>query len=160
MIEEHITVGLAVERRDIGGRWGGIAWRPIAILPELPDAAPWTKLGETADTIRFYAGEALIRLYSTDTANYRDNLASGAPKLWVVLRSGDDLDRVEVLNVTADPAEGEASTEAGNDTVETIDMPAGVAGIIAAFVDRHHVERPHYKRQRDGKRGGKGRGSE
>ena len=55
----------------------------------------------------------------------------------------------EVLAVTADPAEGEAYTEAGNDLVETVPMPATIAERLEAFVAEHHVERPFFKRQRD-----------
>lgn len=150
MIEEQIEIGLVVERRELTGAWGGIAWRPITIFAAAPDVAPWTALGGGRDFARFYAGAFPIQLYSTDTANYRDNLASGTPKLWVVLRPEGPEPPVEVLLVTADPAEGEGSTEAGNNVVETIDMPAEIAGVIAAFIEAHHVERPIIKRRRDG----------
>jgi hypothetical protein len=56
---------------------------------------------------------------------------------------------VELLAVTADPAEGEALTGAGNDLVETLPMPASIIETIAAFIAEHHVERPMFKRQRD-----------
>ena len=51
--------------------------------------------------------------------------------------------------MTADPAEGEAFTEAGNDLVETVPMPAAIAETMDAFIAEHHVERPFFKRQRD-----------
>ncbi len=157
MIEERLNVGLVVERRTLSGQWGGQAWRPATIFSVAPDVAAWTALGGSAHSLRYYAGEATIHLYSTDTANYRDNLASGAPKLWVVLRPLGPEPPVEVHLVTADPAEGEASTEAGNDVVETVEMPTEIAAQIAAFVEAHHVERPFLKRKRDrGKPGGSG----
>jgi len=151
VIEEEIIVGIVVERRHLTGEWGGIAWRPITIFSDAPDVAPWTPLGGGGGGIaRYYAGAIPVRLYSTDTANYRDNLSSGAPKLWVVMRPEGAEPPVEILLVTADPAEGEANTEAGNNVVETIDMPREVAGAIAAFIEAHHVERPIIKRRRDG----------
>lgn len=150
MIEAEIVIGIVIERRRLTGEWGGIAWRPITIFPQPPDVAPWTPLGAGRDITRYYAGVVPVRLYSTDTANYRDNLSSGAPKLWVVMRPDGAEPPVEVLMVTADPAEGEANTEAGNNVVETIDMPPEVAGAIAAFIAAHHVERPILKRRRDG----------
>ena len=64
--------------------------------------------------------------YRTETANYRDNLASGAPILWVALRPTGVEPPYEVFAVTADPAEGEAWTEAGNDLVEVVPMPEPV----------------------------------
>ena len=157
MIEAQLSIGLVVERRMLSGQWGGHAWRPVTVFAQAPDVAAWTPLGGSAQSMRYYAGEATIHLYSTDTANYRDNLAAGAPKLWVVLRPLGLEPPVEVHLVTADPAEGEASTEAGNDVVETVDMPAEIAAHIAAFVEAHHVERPFLKRKRDrGKPGGPG----
>ena len=71
------------------------------------------------------------------------------PALWVVLRPTGAQPPYEVLAVTADPAEGEAFTEAGNDLVETVPMPGGHRQAIEAFVAEHHVERPFFKRQRD-----------
>ena len=55
----------------------------------------------------------------------------------------------DVMAVTADPAEGEAFTEAGNNLVETVPMPDGIAETLEAFIAEHHVERPFFKRQRD-----------
>jgi hypothetical protein len=37
----------------------------------------------------YYAGSASIDLFSSETANYRDNLAEGAPHIWVALRRQD-----------------------------------------------------------------------
>jgi hypothetical protein len=51
--------------------------------------------------------------------------------------------------VTADPAEGEAMTEAGNNIVESIAMPDAIREQVAAFVAEHHVEQVFVKRQRD-----------
>jgi len=149
MIEDRLSVGLVVERRALAGPWGGHMWRPVVAFATLPEVAPWTEIMRTADAVRYYAGEAYVHLYSTDTANYRDNLESGAPKLWVVLRPDGQDPPVEVQAVTADPAEGEAATEAGTNVVETLEMPAEVAAAIAAFIAAHHVERAIIKRKRD-----------
>jgi len=67
----------------------------------------------------------------------------------VVLRPTGPEPPVEVALVTADPAEGEGATEAGNNVVETIAMPGEIAGVVAAFIAAHHVERPVIKRRRD-----------
>lgn len=156
MIEERLTVGLVVERREHSGPWGGVTWRPVAIFPTPPDVESWTSLGIFGHAQRYYAGAYDIMLYSTDTANYRDNLEAADAKLWVVLRAEGREPPIEVVTVTADPAEGEANTEAGSNVVETVAMPADVAGFIAQFIADHHVERPAYKRQRDRKHGKSG----
>jgi hypothetical protein len=115
----------------------------------VPAAEPWTALGPVGDTASFFAGTATVHLYRTETTNYIDNLATEAPLLWVVLRPTDHHPPYEVMAVTADPAEGEAFTEAGNDLVDTVPMPAEIRDALAAFVAEHHVPRPFFKRQRD-----------
>ena len=154
----RIPVGVVVERRKAKSPWLDFLWRPISVLPGAPSAAPWTPIGAEQDRALFYAGGGVIELHRTETANYRDNLASGAPALWVVLRPTGSEPAFEVLTVTADPSEGEAFTDAGNDLVETVPMPAAIIGSIAEFVAEHHVERPFVKRRRgDAKPNGRGR---
>lgn len=144
----RIPVGVVVERRPAKSPWLDFLWRPISVLAGGSSAAPWTPVSETVETALFYAGEAVIELHRTETANYRDNLASGAPVLWVILRPSASKQPYDLLIVTADPAEGEAFTDAGNDLVETVPMPALVAQAIEGFIREHHVERPFVKRRR------------
>jgi len=142
-------VGVVVERRKAASPWLDFLWRPVSVLAGEPAAAAWTQLSVEGDAVTFYAGAATVELHRTETANYLSNLASGAPQLWVVLRPTGVEPPYALLTVTADPAEGEALTEAGNDLVETVPMPAAVADTLEAFVAEHHVERPFFKRQRD-----------
>lgn len=144
----RIPVGVVVERRAAKSLWLDFLWRPISALAGGSSAAPWTVIGMTSEAILFYAGEAVIELHRTETTNYRDNLASGAPVLWVVLRPAASAHAYELLAVTADPAEGEAFTDAGNDLVETVPMPAVIAQAIGDFIAEHHVDRPFVKRRR------------
>ena len=146
---ELIAVGIVVERRKAASPWIDFTWRPVTILAGQPDAAPWTVLSSTADTTNFYAGTAEVALYRSETGSYRDNLASGAPSLWVALRPTRVEPPYDVAAVTADPAEGESFTQAGDDIVEALPMPASVREVIEAFVAAHHVERPFFKRTRD-----------
>ena len=145
----HIAVGVIVERRRAKSPWLDFIWRPAAVLAGTPEAAPWTLLGDAEDTTLFYAGDAVIELYRTETANYRNNLASSAPSLWVVMRPDASRNAYRLLAVTADPAEGEALTDAGNDLVEPVAMPTVIAEAINHFIAKHHVERPFYKRRRE-----------
>jgi hypothetical protein len=138
-----------VERRTAQSRWIDFTWRPAAVLPGRPAAVPWTVLSQDGDRVTFYGGGAEVSLYRTETGNYRDNLASGAPMLWVALRPTGAEPPYQVFAVTADPAEGEALTETGSDLVEAVPMPASVRDTVAAFVAEHHVERPFHKRKRD-----------
>lgn len=154
-----IPVGVVVERHKAASPWLDFVWRPVSVLSGIPAAAPWTPLGVPGEeTATFYAGTATVELYRTETANYIDNLSTGSPLLWVALRPTEGEPPYEVLAVTADPAEGEAFTEAGNDLIESVPMPSDIQAAVEAFIAEHHVERPFFKRQRDnhlpGARGG------
>ncbi len=145
----RIEVGVVVERRKAKSMWVDFLWRPISVFVGAPSAAPWTVLKTEGDAAVFYAGEAAIELHRTETTNYRDNLASGAPVLWVVLRPIPSENPYEILCVTADPTEGEAFTDAGSNLVETVPMPPVIAETISRFIARHHVERVFTKRRRN-----------
>jgi hypothetical protein len=119
------------------------------VLAGQPDTALWTKLTDDGERATFYAGPTVVSLHRSETANYRDNLASGTPSLWVVLRETGGEPPYSPFLVTADPAEGEGMTAAGNDLVEAVPMPEPVREWVEAFVAEHHVEREFFKRKRD-----------
>ena len=159
-----ISVGAVVERTKGSSQWVDYLWRPLSVLTGTPDTAPWTQLSGDDERATFYAGAATIELHRTETGNYRDNLATGEPLLWVVLRRTESEPPYSLFAVLADPAEGEAMTEAGNDLVETVAMPESIKEVIAQFIAEHHVERQFVKRKRDrankealGRRAGRGR---
>jgi hypothetical protein len=145
----RISVGVVVERRKAKSAWAEFLWRPVSVFAGTPEAAPWTPLGADGEVTLFYAGEAVIELHRTETTNYRDNLASGTPSLWVNMRPTTSEPPFELLAVTADPSEGEAFTDAGSNLVEAVPMPPEIADILDRFVATHHVENPFVKRQRD-----------
>jgi hypothetical protein len=149
MAQARIPVGVVVERRKAKSPWLDFLCRPLAVLAGVPAAAPWTVIGSEGDVTMFYAGEAVIELHRTETANYRDNLATGAPQLWVILRPATGAAGFDLLMVTADPAEGEALTGAGNDLVDTVPMPVPISEIVESFIAEHHVEQSFFKRRRD-----------
>ena len=139
-----LSVGVIGELVQPVTQWGEARWYPRTVLPDAPEVAAGTPLpgGQT------YLGTATLELHHVETGNYRNNLATGAPRLWVVLgRDG------AVVTITADPAEGESFTEAGLElaerTVETVPMPPSLATLLADFVVEHHVERVFHKRRRD-----------
>jgi hypothetical protein len=141
-----IPVGVIVERRKAHSPWADDLYRPVSVLHGVPAAAPGTQISSEEDVITFYAGDAVIELHRTDTTGYRDNLASGSPLLWVVLRSSQS--GLDLELVTADPAEGEALTGSGNDLVESVPMPSSIRQIVEGFIAEYHVEQPFYKRER------------
>lgn len=145
----RIRVGVVIERRKAKSPWLDFLYRPVSVLAGVPEAAPWTIIGTAAELTTFYAGDAVIELHRTETANYRDNLASGTPSLWVVLRPESGENAFDLLCVTADPAEAEALTGAGNDLVECVPMPGAIQEVVENFIAEHHVERRFFKRKRD-----------
>lgn len=144
-----IPVGVIVERAKGTSRWADFLWRPVSVLTGEPDTAPWTKLSDDGERVTYYAGNAKIELYRTETTYYRQNLESGTPGLWISLRATNAEPPYMVAVVTADPAEGESLTETATDLVEQVPMPELIQQFVAAFVAEHHIERAFGKRQRD-----------
>lgn len=144
----RIPVGVVVERRRADSPWIDFVWRGIAVLPDEPEMTPWTVIREQEGATLFYAGRATVDLYRSETARYRDNLATGVPSIWIVLTPSEGARPYAVSAVTADPAEGEAFTEAGANLVETVPMPEVLHQAIENFIAEHHVETEFVKRER------------
>ena len=144
-----IPVGVIVERSKSANPWAEFYWRAAGVLGGQPETQDWTKLSDDGARATFYAGTATVELFRSETSFYRDNLASGAPSLWVALRATNGEPPFSVAAVTADPAEGESYTETATDLVEQLPMPAAIEQVVAAFVAEHHVEQPFVKRKRD-----------
>jgi hypothetical protein len=144
----RIPVGVVVERRKADSPWTDFVWRGIGVLPDEPEMMPWTVLREQEGTTLFYAGSATVDLYRSETARYRDNFATGAPKVWIVLTPSEGAWPYAVSAVTADPAEGEAFTGAGANLVEAVPMPEVLHEAIEFFIAEHRVESEFVKRER------------
>jgi hypothetical protein len=145
----RIPVGVVVERRKAKSQWVEHVWRPVAALEGVPDAKPWSELSASGDAATFYVGAVDVELHRAETGNYRENLISGAPALWVVLRPTEVEPPYELITVTADPSEGEGYTQTGTDLVGPVPMPESLRRTLEAFVAAHHVERTFFKRKRD-----------
>jgi hypothetical protein len=109
---------------------------------------PWTILREQGEVTLYYAGSAMVDLYRSEAARYRENLMTGAPDVWIVMSPSEGAWPYAVAAVTADPAEGEAFTEAGANLVEPVPMPELLRDVIEKFVAEHHVESEFVKRER------------
>jgi hypothetical protein len=145
---KSISVGIVVQRTKAASAWVDYLWRPVQALVGHPEAEPWTKLTDDGENATFYAGAAEIGLFAADTGQYRDNLMSESPSLWVALRPSEGEHPYELWSVTADSSEGEALATAGQDLIETVPMPDEIADVLAQFVTEHHIERVFYKRKR------------
>ena len=155
MTEASREVGVVVRRRTVDNPWVDHVWSPAMVLDEVPAR----RVDRAVHRIRcddVHAGAASIDLFSSDTANYRDNLptVSRASAALGDRRAGPN----SMTKVTADPTEGEAIFESGCDVIGTVPMSAEIAAWIAAFVDEFHVERAFHKRKRDRADGDRPRG--
>jgi hypothetical protein len=144
-----ISVGVVLERSKTEGRWSDVVWKAAGILTGVPGTPAWTKLSGDDERATFYAGVADIELHRAETTNYRANLATGAPLLWVALRPTHDEPPFDLAVVTADPSEAEAMAAIGDALVDSIAMPEEIRDAVDAFVAEHHVERAFVKRKRD-----------
>jgi hypothetical protein len=144
----RIPVGVVVERRKAESPWIDFVWRGTGVLPDEPELTPWTVIREQQGTTLFYAGSATVDLYRSESARYRDNLATGVPSVWIILTPSEGAWPYAVSAVTADPAEGEAFTEAGANLVEAVPMPEVLHETIENFIAGHHVETEFVKRAR------------
>jgi hypothetical protein len=145
----RIPVGIVAERRRAKSQWVDFVWRPVSALAGVPDTAPWIRLSGDDELALYYVGAAEVELYVSEAPNYRDNLVSGTPQLWVALRPTDADPPYNLVAVTADPSEGEGYTQNGTDLVEPVPMPESIFDTIAIFVQQHLVERMFFKRKRD-----------
>ena len=142
-----LRISVLAIRRPPVTRWGTGELRASAVLPQEPQTAPHTCLGTEGGVETWYLGGRDLILYSGDTGHHRDNLASGRPAIWVTLK-GQDPARAEIMNVTADPYEGEGFASDPDLSVEAVPMPEQLRTEIAEFIARHHVEIPFKKRKR------------
>lgn len=147
MAQERVRLGVVAVRRPPVTRWGTGELRPTAVLPGEPEAAPHTRISEESGTETWYLGAADLTLWAGDTGHHRDNLHSGRPSVWVVLRDAVP-EKAEILCVTADPYEGEGYVSDPALIVEAVPMPPALQRQIAEFIDAHHVEIPFKKRKR------------
>lgn len=145
----RIPIGIVVERRKAKSPWADLLWRPVAVLAGLPDASAWTPLAHDGDTLTYYAGSAEIELHRSEADNYRRNLATGAPSIWVALQATGGEPPCQIMVVTADPAEGEGLTEPGQAIVEAVEMPEPVREVVAAFLKQCPAGPIFVKRKRD-----------
>ena len=150
-IAETREIGVVVERHAIESRWATHRWHPGAVLLEVPETAPWTKLSEQGGIARFYAGPATVTLVPSEAESYLYNLTGPEPLIWVVLRpcapEADGRD-VELDSVTVAAGEAEVLAGGAELVVESVPLPAELADWVAAFVAEHPGAPPPFKRKR------------
>ena len=152
--QAKIPLGIVVDRHDMDNPWQDCRWEPVAVIPgagPLAPDGPWTVLDQGEGWERYHAGTLPLELFAGETEAYMTNLSQDPPRLFVVLRSGEDQDsQHEFLPflVTASAFEAQDYLDSGEDMVEPVVMPEAVAAFVQSFVDKHHVDQTFYKRKR------------
>ncbi|HYG91127.1 MAG TPA: DUF3305 domain-containing protein [Azospirillum sp.] len=146
---ERMTVGIVAERHRIDHPWPAERWTVVTALAGEPEVAPWTVLAEGEGWTRYYVDSAEVSLFRSEAENYKHNLDSHEPALYVILRRSPEPPGVALLAVTVDPGEIDTHSDSGDDLIEALPLPPTVAAWMQAFVERHYVPRPFHKRRRD-----------
>lgn len=153
MALESMPIGVVLERRDSEHPWETEVWRPVAVLPgaaaDGPGAGAWREVARGDGWEQYYAGTVTLELHHTETEDYRYNLATHPPSVYVVLR--EDLERESAIapfSATVSLSEAQALLDAEENIVEPVPMPPAIVQWLGEFTERYHVDQPHYKRKR------------
>ncbi|MBO1075111.1 DUF3305 domain-containing protein [Roseomonas marmotae] len=144
-----IPVAVLAERRPAASPWADWSWRVVEVLEDAPDLPDWTPLRQEERRTLFFAGRSHVALHPSDTSNYKHNLESADPRLWVVLRPVEREPGMALHLVTLDPGEAHLYADVGNDTMESLPLPAFLRVPAQDYVATHHRERDFHKRRRD-----------
>lgn len=146
-----MPVGVVIRRRPGVTRWAAWHWSAVAILPGAGQA-DWHEMRREGDVIEYHAATRMLELHGAETEAYLHALSFDVPSLFVVMRQAGGDFPLDVLLVTASAYEAQDYTDSGEEIVERVPMPHGLAAWIRAFVDEFHHEEVFVKRQRDRKR--------
>lgn len=150
--QQSMPLGIVVRRSPGVTRWARWSWRVPAVLPGA-GPADWRELRRSGETVEYHAATVPLTLWAAETEAYLTALADTPPCLYVVLRSTDaaaasDTPPLSVLLATASPFEAQDYADPGEDLVEKVAMPDGLAAWVQAFARDHHVAEPFKKRRR------------
>ena len=149
----EMPVGVVLRKSRGVTRWAPWIWRAVAVLPGAGPAA-WRVLREEAGAVEYHAATVTLELHRAETEAYRAALAAEPPSVWVVLRPSEEhveagAPDIFVHSVTASPYDAQDYLDSGEEIVEAVPMPEGLAAWVRDFVERHHVDELFYKRRRD-----------
>ena len=143
-----ISLGIVVRRVPGVSRWVEHVWKVVAVLP---GAGPenWKELRRDGEVIEYHAATVPLELFRTDTEAYLHGLSTRIPSIYVVLRDGVGVDPLDVVLATASPYEAQDYADTGEELVEKVPMPEGLAAWIRDYIEEHHEDEVFIKRRRD-----------
>jgi hypothetical protein len=146
-----IPIGVIVERRAVDNPWEDHQWVAVEVVPGAGSVGAWLELDRGDGWVRYLVGTAPLELHRKDTESYKINLSNDPPQVFVLLRAEDDPDAdhdIKLSLVTASPYDAQDYLDTEDDGMMGVPMPAEIIAWVQAFVDKHHVEEPFYKRKR------------
>ena len=143
-----ISLGIVIRRVPGVSRWVEHVWKVVAVLP---GAGPenWKELRRDGETIEYHAATVPLELFRTDTEAYLHGLSTRIPSIYVVMRDGVGVDPLDVVLATASPYEAQDYADTGEELVEKVPMPEGLAAWIRDYIEEHHEDEVFIKRRRD-----------
>jgi hypothetical protein len=148
----RVDVGVVLERRETENPWQDCVWRPYAVLPGGGPTGDWRVVDEGPGWKRYYAGRLELELFPGETEGYRENLTGDSPRVFLVLRPGENEHEIEPFMMTACPYEAQDYLDSGEEIVEGLPMPPELVVWVRSFVERHHVDKPFVKRKQKSKK--------
>lgn len=147
-----LPLGVVLRRSPGVTRWAAWVWRAVAVLP---GAAPadWRLMRQEGDVSEYHAATLPLELHGAETEAYLHGLCAREPAVYVVMRQTGPTDApLEMVLVTASPYEAQDYCDSGEEIVEKVPMPPGLASWVRAFVEEFYQEEEFVKRRRDKKR--------
>lgn len=147
-----MPLGIVLRKTPGVTRWVPFNWTASAVLPGA-GAADWRVLRQEGDAIEYHAATIPLELHGAETEAYLHGLQADIPSIYVILREAEEGDcPLDVVLATASPYEAQDYTDSGEEIVEKVPMPHGLAAWVREFVEEFHTEEVFIKRRRDRKR--------
>ena len=146
-----MPVGIVLGRTPGVTRWAKWHWTASAVLPGAGQA-DWRELRREGEAVEYHAATVTLELHGAETEAYLHGLAADVPSVYVVMRPGTGERPLDVTLVTASPYEAQDYCDSGEDIVEKVAMPPGLAAWVYDFIQEFHKEEVFVKRKRDRKR--------
>ena len=173
------AVRIILERIEIDNVWESHKWIvndliPLNIIsgegyPPINDVRIYPLINETknqeGDNKNLYVADASLDLHHAEAEGYAENLQSSDPSVYIVLRDGDLIDKldeesenssdskidVHLAEVSLSPYHIQDYEDCGEDKVEKVPLYGPIADLLEKFVEFHFQPEEFKKRKRDKK---------
>jgi hypothetical protein len=143
-----LPVGVILRRSPGVTRWASHSWSVAGIIPGDTRPGGWAELRRDGEVVDFHAGTVALTLWRSDVEAYMVALNGDVPSVWVIFRQGTGPEGMELQAVTASAYEAQDHMDNGEDFVERVAMPEGLAAWVAEFCNAQPAPPDFIKRKR------------